>query len=172
VVLVVVLVTKFTHGAYLVVIAIPVLYAMMRSISRHYGWVRAELWLDDELGTLPSRVHAVVLVSTLHKPTVRALNFRPGGAAGHLDAITINVGDEETRALRQEWEWRGIEAPLKVVESPYRWPGRPCPRARGSAGRGVGGGDADTEESGEGEDHRRDQTEIARGAGVDVRIGR
>lgn len=120
VVLVVVLVTKFTHGAYLVVIAIPVLYVLMRSISRHYRQVREELRLDEEPATLPSRVHAIVLVSTLHKPTVRALNFARAARPDTLMAVTINVDDAETRALQQQWEERDIGVPLKVVESPYR----------------------------------------------------
>ena len=62
----IVLVTKFTHGAYLVVIAIPLLYLLMRAIRRHYDLVASELEPDPGGVVLPSRVHAVVLVSRLH----------------------------------------------------------------------------------------------------------
>ncbi|MEV0056940.1 APC family permease [Saccharopolyspora shandongensis] len=125
-VLVVVLVTKFTHGAYLVVIAIPLLYLMMRAIHRHYGDVRRELEPEVDGMTLPSRVHAVVLVSTLHKPTLRALAFARANRPDTLTALTVNVDEADTQLLRSEWERRGIGVPLKVVDSPYREITRPA----------------------------------------------
>ena len=125
VVLVVVLITKFTHGAYLVVIAIPALYVLMRSIHRHYRHVREELLADDESELLPSRIHAVVLISTLHKPSQRAIAFARATRPDTLTAITVNVDDAETRALRRQWEQRDRKVPLKVVESPYREITRP-----------------------------------------------
>ncbi|MGV9292883.1 APC family permease [Amycolatopsis sp. NPDC003676] len=125
IVLAVVLVTKFTHGAYLVVIAIPALYAMMRAVHRHYTHVREELLPDEESELLPSRVHAIVLVSTLHKPSQRAIAFARATRPDTLTAITVNVDDAETRELQRQWERRGIKIPLKVVESPYREITRP-----------------------------------------------
>jgi amino acid transporter len=124
VVLVVVMVTKFTHGAYLVVIAIPVLCVLMQSIHRHYAAVRAELRTADE-PTLPSRIHAVVLISSWHKATQRALMFAKATKPDTLTALTVNVDDSETRALLQEWEKLDIDIPLKVIESPYREITRP-----------------------------------------------
>ena len=125
VVLVVVLITKFTHGAYLVVIAIPLLYLMMRAIHRHYDRVREELRAGTDAETLPSRVHALVLVSTLHKPTLRAISFARATRPDTVAAITVNVDDSETRALQREWDARGMKIPLKVIESPYREVTRP-----------------------------------------------
>jgi hypothetical protein len=125
VVLVIVMVTKFTHGAYLVVIAIPVLWVMMRAIHRHYDRVRAELRPDSESEMLPSRVHALVLVSTLHKPTLRALAFSRASRPDTLTAITVNIDDNETRSLQREWHDRDLKVPLKVIESPYREITRP-----------------------------------------------
>ncbi|MGI6876300.1 MULTISPECIES: APC family permease [Amycolatopsis] len=125
VVLVVVLITKFSGGAYLVVIAIPLLFLLMRAIRRHYQQVREEL-APDETGTLlPSRVHAVVLVSTLHKPTQRALAFAKAARPDTLTAITINVDDTETRELQRVWESHDLAIPLLVLESPYREIARP-----------------------------------------------
>ncbi|TNC20976.1 APC family permease [Amycolatopsis alkalitolerans] len=125
VVLVVVLITKFTGGAYLVVIAIPVLFLLMRAIRRHYQRVRDELAPDEAGGLLPSRVHALVLVSTLHKPTQRALSFAKASRPDTLTAITINVDDAETRELQRVWEQHHLTIPLKVLESPYREITRP-----------------------------------------------
>jgi amino acid transporter len=125
VVLVVVLITKFTHGAYLVVIAIPALYVLMRGIHRHYSHVREELLADDESELLPSRIHAVVLISTLHKPSQRAIAFARATRPDTLTAITVNVDDAETRSLQRQWEQRAMKVPLKVIESPYREITRP-----------------------------------------------
>ncbi|HVW40253.1 MAG TPA: APC family permease [Amycolatopsis sp.] len=125
VVLVVVLVTKFTGGAYLVVIAIPVLYLVMIGIRRHYQRIREELLPDEAGALLPSRVHALVLISTLHKPTQRALSFAKASHPDTLTAITVNVDDTETRELQRTWEQYGVTVPLKVLESPYREITRP-----------------------------------------------
>ncbi len=87
-VLIIVTITKFTKGAYLVLIAMPILYAGMRGIYKHYARVGAELATDpdDTSGlVLPARNHVVVLVSKLHKPTLRALGLRAGYPPGHAD---------------------------------------------------------------------------------------
>jgi len=121
VVLVVVMVTKFTHGAYLVVIAIPALCVLMQGIHRHYAAVRAELRTDMDGGrVLPSRVHAIVLVSSWHKATQRALMFAKATRPDTLTALTVNVDDDDTRALQQAWKELEIDIPLLVIESPYR----------------------------------------------------
>jgi amino acid transporter len=126
VVLVVVMITKFGHGAYLVVIAMPLLVLMMYSIHTRYATVRAELDIDpDEETTLPGRVHAIVLVSDWHKATQRAVQFARATRPDTLTAVTVNVDDTDTRALTQSWERHDVSIPLKVVESPYREITRP-----------------------------------------------
>jgi amino acid transporter len=124
-VLVIVLATKFTHGAYLVVIAVPLLWAMMRGIRRHYDAVRYELTPAADDTVLPSRVHAVVLVSTVHKPTLRALAFARASHPDSLSAVTVNVDTNDTRALQRLWESHDIPVPLVVVDSPFREITRP-----------------------------------------------
>jgi hypothetical protein len=119
-VLVIVLATKFTHGAYLVVIAIPLLWLMMRGIRRHYDAVRRELAPEPSDAILPSRIHAVVLVSTLHKPTLRALGFARASRPDTLTAVTVGVDGADTRALQRQWEQQQISVPLVTIDSPYR----------------------------------------------------
>ena len=119
-VLVVVLVTKFSHGAYLVVIAMPVLYLMMRAIRSHYDRVAAELAPDPGGMVLPSRIHAVVLVSRLHKPTLRALAYARATRPDTLTALTVGISPEEVRQLQAEWDEHGIPVPLTIIDSPYR----------------------------------------------------
>lgn len=125
-VLVIVLATKFTKGAWLVVIAMPLIFLLMRSIERHYARVRAELATTDrDKMILPARVHALVLVSRVHKPTLRALAYARATRPTVLEAITVNVDDDETLALQDEWERRAIPVTLKVLDSPYREITRP-----------------------------------------------
>lgn len=125
-VLIIVLLTKFTKGAWIVVVAIPLIYLLMRAIHRHYAGVAAELvTTDDEKITLPTRVHALVLVSKIHKPTLRALAYARATRPSVLEAITVNVDDEATAALSAEWERREIPVTLKVLDSPYREITRP-----------------------------------------------
>jgi amino acid transporter len=119
-VLVIVTVTKFTHGAYLVVIAIPVLFAMMRGIRRHYDRVAADLVPDPGGMLLPTRTHAVVLVSRLHRPTIRALAYARATRPDTLTALSVKITDEDVRQLQREWEEHAIPVPLTIVDSPYR----------------------------------------------------
>jgi amino acid transporter len=124
-VLVIVIITKFTKGAYLVLIAMPILYAVMRGIHRHYTRVASELATEDVGLTLPARNHVIVLVSKVHKPTLRALAFARATRPDTLTALTVNVDDEDTRHLQAEWEAHDLPVPLTVVESPYREVTRP-----------------------------------------------
>ncbi|HJU96991.1 MAG TPA: APC family permease [Jiangellaceae bacterium] len=127
IVLVIVTITKFTHGAWIVLVAMPMLFLLMRGIRRHYDEVRTELAADDVAGAalLPSRVHAIVLISKIHKPTLRALAYARVARPDVLEAVTVNVDLAETRALTDEWDRRQIPVPLKVLDSPYREITRP-----------------------------------------------
>ncbi|TXI39289.1 MAG: APC family permease [Mycobacterium sp.] len=127
-VLVVVLVTKFMAGAWIAIVAMSALFVLMRAIHRHYETVARELASQEaEEGdiVLPSRNHAVVLVSKLHLPTLRALSYARATRPDVLEAITVSVDDAETRQLVHKWEASDITVPLKVVASPYREVTRP-----------------------------------------------
>ncbi len=124
-VLVIVTVTKFRSGAWIVLIAMPVLFVVMRAIKRHYDMVSVELEPADDPTTLPARNHAVVLVSRLHKPTLRAVAYARATRPFSLTAVTVAVDPEESRALLAEWDRRGIPIPLTVLASPYREVTRP-----------------------------------------------
>jgi hypothetical protein len=125
-VLVIVLATKFTRGAWIVVIAMPLIYLLMQSIRRHYDLVRVELAAgDNEQVTLPARVHAVVLVSKVHKPTLRALAFARATRPSTLEAVTVDVDEADTARLVAEWDRRQVPVPLRVLDSPYREVTRP-----------------------------------------------
>lgn len=125
VVLIIVLITKFLLGAWIAIVAMVIIFFTMRGIRRHYDTVATELAPTDEETMLPSRNHVVVLVSKVHKPTLRALAYARATRPDTLTALTVNVDDTETRALEAEWERRGLPVPLTVIESPYREITRP-----------------------------------------------
>ncbi|SDY35215.1 amino acid/polyamine/organocation transporter, APC superfamily [Modestobacter sp. DSM 44400] len=125
VVLVIVVVTKFAGGAWIVIGSMPLIFLLMRSINRHYSNVARQLVPDSDARTLPSKVHAVVLVSKVHKPTLRALAFARATRPDVLTALTVNVDDADTRDLQLDWERYDIPVPLTVLESPFREITRP-----------------------------------------------
>ena len=122
VVLVIVTIAKFTGGAYLVLIAMPILYATMRGIYKHYHRVGDELASDDSQSglMLPARNHVIVLVSKLHKPTLRALAFARATRPDTLTALTVNVDETDTQNLLDAWARRDLPVKLTVLESPFR----------------------------------------------------
>lgn len=129
-VLVMVVVTKFVTGAWIAILAMTSLFVLMKLIHRHYDSISRELAAQtaaaqgDNL-VLPSRNHAVVLVSKLHLPTLRALAYARATRPDALEAITVSVDDAETRKLVEEWEDSDVTVPLKVIASPYREVTRP-----------------------------------------------
>ncbi|MRJ77690.1 amino acid permease [Aeromicrobium sp. SMF47] len=127
-VLVIVLLTKFLAGAWIAIVAMIGVFVLMRAINRHYTRVAGELAIDDSDVTLPSRVHAIVLVSRLHKPTMRALTYARVSRPNTLEALTVGFDPDQTANLMKQWEDLKIPVPLKVVDSPYRELVRPVVR--------------------------------------------
>jgi hypothetical protein len=121
-VLVIVVISKFAEGAWIAVAAMVVIWLTMRGIQRHYQSVAEELTPAAQDGpvTLPSSNVAIVLVSKLHLPTLRALAYARATRPARLEAITVDVDEAETQRLMEEWERAGMAVPLTVISSPYR----------------------------------------------------
>jgi amino acid transporter len=121
IVLVIVLASKFIYGAYLAVLAMAVVFVLMRSIRGHYDKVAHELAVGPtDARMLPSRVRAVIMVQEVNKPTMRAVNFARATRASSIEAVLVSVDDAETRAIISQWDAQQLEVPLKVIASPYR----------------------------------------------------
>jgi amino acid transporter len=123
-VFVVVLITKFASGAWIVVLAAPVIFMVMKAIATHYRQVGEELRAAPSGVALPAQVHAVVLVSNLLAPTLRALAFAQATAPATIRAVKV-AAEGADDSLPVEWEERGVPVPLVVIESPYRETVRP-----------------------------------------------
>jgi amino acid transporter len=113
-------VVKVPIGAWATVLAGVLLYLLMRAVRRHYDTVAERLALDDVRETMPARVHAVVLVSRLHKPVLRALAYARATRPATLEAVTVAVEPAAAAAVLEEWERRRIPVPLRVLDAPYR----------------------------------------------------
>ncbi|MBI2941858.1 MAG: amino acid permease, partial [Chloroflexi bacterium] len=115
-------VSKFTLGAWMVLVLIPILVLMMWSISRHY--VALARATRPETPLSPEMIHTRVIVpiASLNVPARQALAFAQAIARGDRDVVAVHVTDDaaEAAALQQQWEQAGYTNPLVIIESPYR----------------------------------------------------
>jgi amino acid transporter len=121
VVLVVLGVTKFTHGAWVVMVLIPFMVLGFKSIHRHYKRVAEQLSLTTAARPKPvRRLTAVVLISGIHKGVLPALQLAKSLAPDNVTAVYVNLDPDHTERIRTRWcDW-GCEVPLVVLESPFR----------------------------------------------------
>lgn len=119
-VLVIVTVTKFTHGAWLVFLAIPLLAVLMVGVNRYYRDVEHEITMDDEARFGSSGDLALILVSRLQKPVAKAVDYALAARHDKTLAVHVAVTKEDALAVQTDWEVHGMPIPLVVIESPYR----------------------------------------------------
>ncbi|WP_295014753.1 APC family permease [uncultured Microbacterium sp.] len=119
-VLVIVTITKFTHGAWMVFLAIPVLSLLMMGVKRYYRDVEHEIAVDDTTHFGSEGDVAIVLVSRLQKPVVKAIDYAI--AARHQKTVALHVAanPEDGEQLQRDWQQHRIPIPLVIVDSPYR----------------------------------------------------
>jgi amino acid transporter len=113
--------TKFTHGAWIVVIVIPILVAAFLAMRRHYEDVAEQLSLEG-LETAPQMRHTVlVIVGDLHRGVVRAVQYARTLATGAaVRAVFVETDPVKTAKLEEKWARWGLGVPLVILSSPYR----------------------------------------------------
>ncbi len=119
-VLLIVTVTKFTHGAWLVFLAIPVLATLMIGVHRYYRDVEHEIRMDDTVHFGSAGDVAIILVNRLQKPVVKAIDYALAARHDKTLAVHVAVDDADADRLQREWEAHGIPIPLVIISSPYR----------------------------------------------------
>jgi hypothetical protein len=112
-------VTKFTHGAWIVVLLIPLFVLAFRIIHSHYEGVAAQLSLDDFSPPPPITNTVLVLVGDLHRGVVNAIQYAQSLSPA-AKAVYVEIDPERTRRLEERWGKWGMGAPLIVLTSPYR----------------------------------------------------
>ena len=117
--LAVIAVTKFTHGAYIVILLIPLfVFAFLRT-HRHYFYVRQQLSLVEMEPERPIRHTAIVPISAVNRATIHALRYAKS-IAHEVEAVHVEIDPERTRLIQQQWKTWGGGVPLKILRSPYR----------------------------------------------------
>ncbi|MHB1340648.1 MAG: APC family permease [Coriobacteriia bacterium] len=127
VVLAVIAVAKFSLGAWLVLVIVPMLVAYFAWIKRHYDQVDLRLRISkgdpdklDPAGHEDLHNHVVVLVGKVDRRLVRAIQYARTLKADSIEAICVDITGTAGPALQRKWEEYGIEIPLTVIDSPYR----------------------------------------------------
>ncbi|MDQ1205292.1 amino acid transporter [Microbacterium sp. SORGH_AS 862] len=119
-VFIIVTITKFTHGAWLVFLAIPVLSILMIGVHRYYRDVEHEITYDDDTHFGAAGDIAIVLVGRLQKPVAKAIDYALAARHDKTIALHVAVTKESADAVQKEWEDHRPPVPLVIVESPYR----------------------------------------------------
>jgi hypothetical protein len=128
VVLVVFIITKFIHGAWLVVMIIPLLVLMFRAIHTHYLQVAKQLSTEGLDPLRPIKHLVLVPISGIHRGVIHALEYAKSIAPGNVTAVYVDFDEEATRKLREKWEQWGSGIKLVILRSPYRSLTRPLLR--------------------------------------------
>ncbi len=124
-VLVIVTITKFTHGAWVVFAAMPILWWLMLRINRDYKGVDAQVAPDTETTFGASGDYAIVLVHSVNKPTLKALDYAIAANHRQLAAVHVNADPDALPKVQAAWKAQRISVPLTVLASPYRDVGIP-----------------------------------------------
>jgi amino acid transporter len=124
VVLMVIAITKFTHGAWAVIVLIPLIVMMFQAIHRHYKLVAAQLALGRaNPNRTPMKHRIIVPVSGIHRGVLPALDYaRSLSGDGHSQAtaVYVEINPENTEEMRKQWEVWGNGIQLKILVSPFR----------------------------------------------------
>jgi hypothetical protein len=125
VVLAVVVISKFTIGAWIPAVLIPIIVIGLKSIGRHYKRVRASVTVPDDYRARRHTHVAVVLVGSINRGVLNALSYARSLAPDRLFAVSV-VGDPaEQEALTKAWDEHNIPVELHTIYSPYRELTRP-----------------------------------------------
>ena len=128
IVLCVFIATKFIHGAWIVVVVVPLLVFMFRAIHKHYVGVAKQLSTEGLEDLHPIKHTVIVPISGIHRGVVGALQYAKSIAPDHVQAVYVDFDEEATAKLREKWERWGAGITLVVLPSPYRELTRPLLR--------------------------------------------
>jgi amino acid transporter len=123
----VITVTRFVHGAWIVILLVPLMVVTFLNIHRHYIRVKSILAASRTDFIAPRKNRVVVLVSGIHSGVVQALNYAKAIAEhGQIEALTVDFPDEHGRdsaalqKLQADWPTYCEGIPLRVLRNPYR----------------------------------------------------
>jgi amino acid transporter len=128
VVMLIVAVTKFTDGAWVVLVVIPMIILLFKAIHRHYQTVSQGLQVTPDFRVRKMNHTVVVLVGSIHRGVLEALAYAKSLRPNRLIALSVVSDEEEQQRIEQAWAEYGLDTPLEILYSPYRELSRPVLR--------------------------------------------
>ncbi len=117
----IVAITKFTIGAWVPIVVVPLIILLFMAIRRHYRRV------SNALAVTPSQVRrehvnhtVVILVGRIHRGVLKAIDYAESLRPQHIVALYVSFEDEDREEMERQWQEFGVEVPLEVVHSRYR----------------------------------------------------
>jgi amino acid transporter len=112
--------TKFVHGAWIVVLLLPLIIAWFRSVHSHYASVAQQIALErDHRPPLPRQNIALIPISGVNRAVVRAVDYARSRSTD-IRAVLVDVDPEQTARIEIQWAQWGCGFQLVVLPSPYR----------------------------------------------------
>jgi hypothetical protein len=118
-VLAVFLLTKFIHGAWIVVVVVPLFVLTFRAIHHYYVKINAQLQLGDVPPLVPRHNRVIIPVVRVHRGLIHVLEYALG-LSRDVQAVYVEVDPAETDRVQRDWERLHSDVPLKVLPSAYR----------------------------------------------------
>jgi amino acid transporter len=128
IVMVIIAATKFKDGAWVVLVVIPLIILLFRSIHRHYKTVADGLAVTPDFKVRKMNHTVVVLVGSVHKGVLEALAYSKSLRPNKLLALSVVSDEEEQAKIEEAWERFEMDIPLEILYSPYRELARPVLR--------------------------------------------
>lgn len=113
-------ITKFTHGAWMVFLVIPVIVVWFRATREHYRQAGSQLMLVEDVNLSKPNKHVVVLpISGIHKGVVDAIKYAKA-ISDDVRIIYVELDEQATERLKSAWTKLGSDLELVILKSPYR----------------------------------------------------
>jgi amino acid transporter len=119
VVLTVFIISKFIHGAWIVVLLIPIFVLMFKAVHRHYALVASQLDIKEPRPLRQLGQTVIVPISGIHNAVIAALEYAQS-ISKDVRAVYVSVDEKMAKEIKEEWERFQIDIPLIILESPYR----------------------------------------------------
>ncbi|MHB8841519.1 MAG: APC family permease [Candidatus Aquicultor sp.] len=113
-------ITKFIEGAWIVIAIAPILVLIFRRIHKHYVLIAAQLSIEQLKAVPPIKHNIVVLVSTVHIGTVLAIRYAKSLNPTFIRAVHVDIDSNQTGKVEKKWAQLDFDIPLEIIESPYR----------------------------------------------------
>ncbi len=121
---VIVFLTKFTQGSWILAVVIPIICLLMYRVHKHYSFIREQLKADDFMEHYHRSVSndknlCIVLASSMSRSVLKSLNYA-NLMTSNVVALHISADDKQSERLKEQWERTGVDVPLKIIKAPYR----------------------------------------------------